>query len=63
MTGLDELTLVSRPTKEYLNQRQLVDYRAQREACLEWLLTFGKDPKHAKGYAFQTVKRPLKLIL
>ena len=56
MTGLDELPLVSRPTKESLNQRQLVDYRAQREACLEWLLTFGKDPKHAEGYAFQTVK-------
>ena len=55
MSRLDELTLVPQPTKEELNKRQLLDYRSQREDCLEWLLALGKDPEKANGYAFQTV--------
>lgn len=34
----------------------MIDYRAEREQCLEWLLTFGIDPESAEGYAFLTVK-------
>ncbi|PSQ17288.1 integrase [Halobacteriales archaeon QS_8_69_26] len=56
MTDLDGIRVVTEPSEERLNERQLVDYRAQREDCLEWLLTFGKDPETADGYAFQTVK-------
>jgi integrase len=55
MSGLDDLTIVPEPTKDTLNKRQLVDYRAQREDCLEWLLALGKNPEEATGYAFQTV--------
>ena len=55
MSRLDEVTLIPQPTKEYLNRRQLLDYRSQRENCLDWLLTVGKNPEQAEGYAFQTV--------
>jgi site-specific recombinase XerD len=55
MSQIDELTLVPQPTKDDLNKRQLLDYRSQREDCLEWLLTVGKNPEKAEGYAFQTV--------
>jgi len=45
-----------RTSEKVLEARQPVDYRAEREQCLEWLLTFGKDLDHVSGYAYQTVK-------
>ena len=56
MSELDELTLVTEPAKQQLNQRQLVDYRSQRTDCLQWLLHFGKNPDKVEGYAFETVR-------
>jgi len=56
MTDLDGIRMVTEPSREYLNERQLVDYRSKREACLNWLLTFGKDPEKVEGYARTTVK-------
>lgn len=56
MSNLDDITVVPEPSEAYLNERQLVDYRTQREQCLNWLLTFGKDPARATGYAHTTVK-------
>lgn len=55
MSRLQDLTIIPQPSKEYLNKRQLLDYRSQREDCLEWLLAIGKKPEEAEGYAFQTV--------
>lgn len=55
MTRSDELTLVPQPSEDYLNKRQLLDYRSRREDCLTWLLAVGKKPDKAEGYAFQTV--------
>lgn len=52
----DSITVVTEPAEEYLNPKQLVDYRSEREDALRWLLAFGKDPDHAKGYAEGTVK-------
>jgi len=52
----DSITVVSQPAESYLQPRQLVDYRDQREACLSWLLAFGKDPEKGEGYALGTVK-------
>lgn len=54
-TSLNEVTIVPEPSEERLNQRQLVDYRSEREQCLDWLLTFGKNPDKAEGYAVSTV--------
>jgi hypothetical protein len=55
MTDLDGITVVTEPSEESLNERQLSDYRSQREDCLKWLLTFGKNPDMVEGYAFETV--------
>jgi len=52
----ESITVVTEPAAEYLNQKQLLDYRSEREDCLSWLLTFGKEPKKANGYALGTVK-------
>jgi len=56
MIDLEEYTLVTENSRNYLNQRQLVDYRSEREECLRWLLTYGKKRKKAEGYAPGTVK-------
>ena len=56
MTDLNGITVVTEPSQECLNQRQVVDYRSKRESCLKWLLTFGKDPDRVDGYARETVR-------
>jgi len=56
MSDLDGIRLVTEPSESYLNKRQKVDYRNQREDCLSWLLHFGKNPDEAEGYAHTTVK-------
>lgn len=56
MIDLDDLPVMTETSEKYLNPRQRLDYKAEREDCLEWLLTFGKDPNKAEGYAKGTVK-------
>jgi len=51
-----EVTVITESAKEWLNQKELIDYRTEREDCISWLLTFGKNPKKAEGYALGTVK-------
>lgn len=53
---IDDYPVVTQASAAYLNQRQLLDYRSERKASIEWLLTFGKAPKQAEGYAPGTVK-------
>ena len=53
---LSEFTLVPGPTEDRLGERQLVDYRTEREDMVKWLLTFGIEPEKANGYAESTVK-------
>lgn len=55
MANLEDVTLVTGPTREMLNEKQLVDYRSTRRDCLSWLLTFGLKPEKAEGYAPATV--------
>ena len=56
MSDLEDFPVVTGKAESYLNDRQLLDYRAEREDCLEWLLTFGKKPEEVVGYAVGTVK-------
>jgi hypothetical protein len=56
MIDLEEYPVVTESSESYLNQRQLLDYRSEREECLRWLLTYGKRPDEAAGYAEGTVK-------
>lgn len=53
---LSDFPVVPQPSADRLSPRQRVDYRAEREDCLIGLLTFGKDPDQADGYASTTVK-------
>jgi site-specific recombinase XerD len=58
MTGLDleDLPVVTEKSRARLNERQLVDYRQHRRDCFRWLLSRGKDPDTAAGYATETVR-------
>lgn len=56
MADLDDISVVTEPSTEVLNERQRLDYKATRENCLSWLLVFGIDPSKGRGYAHSTVK-------
>lgn len=47
---LDDISVVSGPSADFLNE-WLTDYRSEHEACLRWLLSFGKGPETATGFA------------
>jgi site-specific recombinase XerD len=47
--------LITDPTREQLNQRQLVNYQAERRDLLTWLRELGKNPERGEGYASDTV--------
>jgi hypothetical protein len=51
----DDINLVPNNTEELLNERQYLDYRSEREHGLEWVLTLGKEPARADGYAKSAV--------
>jgi len=55
-TPLEDINFVTEPSAARLNERQQLDYRTEREQCLEWLYAVGKTPKRGEGYAFTTVK-------
>ncbi len=55
-SDIDDISLVSSPTERILNPRQQQDYPADRDSCVRWLLTSGKDPDKHDGYALSTVK-------
>ena len=49
MSNLDQYLVVTEASESYLNQRQLPDYRSEREGCLQWLLTYGKTLLKSRG--------------
>jgi len=53
---IEGVRVVPDPSKERLNDRQLEDYGQHREQLLTWAFEIGKDPEHAEGYAYYTVK-------
>ena len=57
MVDITEITLIPEPSREVLNQREAVDYESHRREYLSWLLTFGKEPGHAEGYAQATISK------
>ncbi len=40
-----------------LNQKELIDYRSQREDFIRWLIYLGKDPQMAEGYSRDTINK------
>ena len=54
---IDGIVLVPEDSERMLNARQLEDYRGFRENLIRWMLNLGKDPKKAKGYAYDTARQ------
>ena len=54
---IDGIVLVPKDSERMLNARQLEDYRGFRENLIHWMLNLGKDPKKAKGYAYDTARQ------
>jgi integrase len=53
---VEDIVVVPEKSRNYLNQRQLVDYRSHRKQLLKWVLNLGKDPEKAEGYAHATAR-------
>lgn len=54
---LQGVTLVPEDSRQYLNERQVIDYKEHRRQWIRWLFTLGKDPERGDGYAHDTVRR------
>jgi integrase len=54
--GVQSFPIVPNPTKDLLSDRQVVDYKGQRERFVDWLQHFGKEPEKANGYSDYTVR-------
>jgi site-specific recombinase XerD len=57
VNNLTDYPVVTEPSLEILNSKELLDYRETREDFLAWLLAFGKEPSTATGYSRDTVVR------
>lgn len=55
--SINGITVVPQPSREQLNQRQRQDYKHHRRDLITWMLTRGKNPDEADGYAHDTVRR------
>lgn len=53
---IEGITVVTEPATRWLEQRQLTDYAEHRARLIRWCLNIGKNPNHAEGYAFYTVR-------
>lgn len=53
--GVADIRIVPKPTEQRLTNRQLEDYTEHRVRLIEWMLTLGKSPEEAEGYAKDTV--------
>lgn len=47
----DDIPLVINPAEDYLNRRQLEDYKQHRTEVLTWLWTVGKNIDRGEGYS------------
>lgn len=54
---VEGIVVVPEQTEQWLNQRQLEDYRSHRVQLIRWMLHLGKNPEKAEGYAFDTVRQ------
>jgi site-specific recombinase XerD len=51
--------IITKPTKQVLTDRELVDFKDHHSQFADWLQNFGKDPQKANGYGAYTVKDTL----
>lgn len=50
------ITLVPNPSRQYLNEKQELDYRSHRRDLIRWCLSKGKAPAKARGYSEDTIR-------
>lgn len=60
--AVDDYKLVSEPTHEQLNDKEIIDYRTKRKQRVKWYENLGKDPVRARGYSETTVTGRLGYI-
>ena len=53
---VEDIVVIPEKSQNYLNERQLLDYRSHREQLIRWTLTLGKNPEKAEGYAHETAR-------
>lgn len=54
---VEDIVVVPVPSRETLNQRQLVDYRHHRTDLIRWIVHLGKNLEKGEGYAYDVAKR------
>jgi site-specific recombinase XerD len=54
--SLQGISVIPEPTEQRLTQRQATDYEEHRLSFINWLITFGKNPQKAEGYAKETTR-------
>ncbi|WP_254830885.1 tyrosine-type recombinase/integrase [Haloglomus salinum] len=53
---IQDIPICPPQTAQLLTERERIDYTGHRRDLLEWMLTRGKDPEMAEGYAQTTVE-------
>lgn len=59
---VEGIVLIPGPTREYLNERQLIAYKNHRKEYIKWLTRMGKDPDKIEGYAYDTARNYASII-
>ncbi|PHQ38978.1 integrase [Halorubrum persicum] len=53
---VEGIVLIPGPSRDYLNERQLVAYKNHRKSLIKWLTRRGKAPDKLEGYADDTAE-------
>ncbi|MFC5278888.1 tyrosine-type recombinase/integrase [Halorubrum rubrum] len=53
---VENIVVIPEKSRNYLNNRQSLDYRSHRKQLIKWAITLGKDTEKAEGYAHETVR-------
>lgn len=59
---VEGIVLIPDPSRDFLNERQLVAYESHRREFLKWLARQGKNPDALEGYAHDTAKNYASII-
>lgn len=57
MVDVDEFPIITESSRDWLSEKEMVDYRHHRRGLIKWMLKRGKDVEGEIGYARETVRR------
>lgn len=52
-----DFPLVTQPSRDFLNERQIEDYREHQRQLFTWAVTVGKNPDRGEGYSQITLEK------